>query len=88
MTRRARSLFQWTLVVSLAATTVASTPEWTNELSPIGPRDWTPAAVAALAAMTPERAVDTLVNYQAIPAASAAASTARTRASPISTMET
>ena len=58
MSRRARSLLQWTLVVSLAATKVASTPEWTNDLSPIGPRDWTPAAVAALAAMTPERAVD------------------------------
>jgi uncharacterized protein (DUF1800 family) len=58
---------------------------WVNDLSPIAPSDWnadrarhlleragfggTPDDVAQLAAMTPARAVDALVNFAAIPSA-------------------
>lgn len=60
----------------------AGPASWTGDLSPIGPADWsyerarhlldragfggTPREIARLAAMTPEQAVDWLINYQAV----------------------
>ncbi len=65
------------------AAPAASIPSWTNDLTPISPADWnaahaahlleragfggTPEDVARLAAMTPARAVDSLVDYDALP---------------------
>jgi hypothetical protein len=61
----------------------AGPPEWINDLSPIAPSDWsyaraahlieragfgaTPQEIERLAAMTPARAVDWLVDYEAVP---------------------
>jgi hypothetical protein len=68
---------------ALAPAALAADETWTGDLSPIGAEDWgyaqarhlleragfggTPDEVAALAAMTPEAAVEHLVDYEAIP---------------------
>ena len=68
--------------LGLAVTVGAARPEWTNDLSPISSSDWTyataahlleragfgatPDQITRLAAMTPQQAVDRLVNYEAI----------------------
>jgi uncharacterized protein (DUF1800 family) len=68
--------------VSSAGPVAAGPPEWTDDLSPIAPADWssdraahlleragfggTPEDIARLAAMTPRQAIDSLVDFEAI----------------------
>jgi hypothetical protein len=69
-------------LAAAALTAAPAPPAWTNDLSPIGAADWnaaraahlleragfggTPDDVARLAAMTPRRAVDWLVDYERV----------------------
>jgi hypothetical protein len=71
-----------TVAALAVAARAAAPPAWTNDLSPIAPGDWnaaraahlleragfggTPEDVARLAAMTPQRAVDSLVDYASV----------------------
>ena len=68
--------------IGLVATATAAGPDWTNDLSPISARDWTyataahlieragfgatPEEIARMAAMTPQQAVDRLVDYEKV----------------------
>jgi hypothetical protein len=72
-------LFLGLAAVSAAGALAAAPPAWTDDLSPITAADWnaeraahlleragfggTPDEVARLAAMTPQQAVDSLVEY-------------------------
>ena len=69
-------------LTALGPAALAADDSWTGDLTPIGASDWsyerarhlleragfggTPDEIAALAAMTPEAAVDRLVNYEAV----------------------
>lgn len=71
-----------TLLVCIGAPTVATAEDWAGDLSPISADDWnyeraahlleragfggTPEEIEKLAAMTPEEAVSTLVDYESI----------------------
>lgn len=83
--RNTWSRLLWSLlaIVTACATISASSPSWTNDLTPITAREWTPAMaahlleragfgatpeeVARVAAMSPQQAVDWLVDYEKTP---------------------